>query len=188
MGRVSRELLRFPTAKTSVACLCNLGTANPSALADGVADVVLAARLQPKPRLALPRRAGGRGFSRAARELAGYYENAAAGAFRRLVVRDGVLVVMGQRLKPVAQDRFVPSAREWSSSFQRQLGRASGDAHHQGRPRPEIHRRVATPVGVNVASSRGRSPRTNWRRLDPRGPGRASDGGRANDPPSVLTP
>lgn len=41
------DLVRFPDAKTTVACLCNLGTANPSTLADRVADILLADRLQP---------------------------------------------------------------------------------------------------------------------------------------------
>lgn len=41
------DLVRFPEAKTAVACLCNLGTANPSALADRVADILLADRLKP---------------------------------------------------------------------------------------------------------------------------------------------
>lgn len=41
------DLVRFPEAKTTVACLCNLGTANPSALADRVADILLADRLGP---------------------------------------------------------------------------------------------------------------------------------------------
>ncbi len=36
------ELLRFPDQKFSVACLCNLGTVNPSALAQRVADAYLA--------------------------------------------------------------------------------------------------------------------------------------------------
>ena len=36
------ELVRFPDQKFSVACLCNLGTVNPSALAQRVADVYLA--------------------------------------------------------------------------------------------------------------------------------------------------
>lgn len=52
------ELSRFPTERTSVACLCNLGTLNPSSLADRVADVVLAGRLgearPPAPRAAPP--------------------------------------------------------------------------------------------------------------------------------------
>ncbi len=39
------ELSRFPTERTSVAALCNLGSLNPSRLADRVADVVLAGRL-----------------------------------------------------------------------------------------------------------------------------------------------
>ncbi|MBL8962194.1 MAG: serine hydrolase [Gemmatimonadetes bacterium] len=41
------ELLRFPEAKTSVATLCNLGTINPSALADAVAAIVLRDRMGP---------------------------------------------------------------------------------------------------------------------------------------------
>lgn len=41
------DLVRFPDAKTTVACLCNLGSANPSALADRVADILLADRLGP---------------------------------------------------------------------------------------------------------------------------------------------
>ncbi|MBK8249981.1 MAG: beta-lactamase family protein [Gemmatimonadetes bacterium] len=41
------ELLRFPEAKTAVATLCNLGTINPSALADAVAAIVLRDRLGP---------------------------------------------------------------------------------------------------------------------------------------------
>lgn len=39
------ELSRSPTERTSVACLCNPGSLNPSELADRVADVVLAGRL-----------------------------------------------------------------------------------------------------------------------------------------------
>lgn len=41
------QLLRFPQQHFSVACLCNLAEANPTALAYGVADVFLAAQLQP---------------------------------------------------------------------------------------------------------------------------------------------
>jgi CubicO group peptidase (beta-lactamase class C family) len=48
------ELSRFPTARTSVACLCNLGSLNPSVLADRVSDIVLAEllgeRRAPAPR------------------------------------------------------------------------------------------------------------------------------------------
>jgi len=41
------DLVRFPEARTTVSCLCNLGSANPSALADRVADILLADRLGP---------------------------------------------------------------------------------------------------------------------------------------------
>jgi hypothetical protein len=41
------ELLRFPGERTSFAVLCNLANANPSRLAERVADVVLASRLMP---------------------------------------------------------------------------------------------------------------------------------------------
>jgi hypothetical protein len=43
------ELLRFPEARTSVAVLCNLGSTNPSALADSVAAIVLRDRMGPAP-------------------------------------------------------------------------------------------------------------------------------------------
>jgi CubicO group peptidase (beta-lactamase class C family) len=46
------DLVRFPDTRTTVACLCNLGTANPSALADRAADIILAARLGPAVALA----------------------------------------------------------------------------------------------------------------------------------------
>jgi len=39
------ELSRFPSQRTTVASLCNLGSLNPSVLADRVADIVLAAHL-----------------------------------------------------------------------------------------------------------------------------------------------
>ena len=39
------DLVRFPETRTSIACLCNLGTANPSALADSVAAIVLRGRM-----------------------------------------------------------------------------------------------------------------------------------------------
>ena len=184
------ELLRFPTAKTSVACLCNLGTANPSALADGVADVVLAARLQPKPRLAPPEARPAAVVSAERLEsLAGFYENAAAGGFRRLVVRDGVLVAMGQRLKPVAQDRFVPSAPGVEFFFPPAAQGVPQEMHivRDGRG-PEIHRRVAAPPVANLAEFTGAfysdELEATWTLVVREGHLTASV---LNDPPSVLT-
>jgi CubicO group peptidase (beta-lactamase class C family) len=44
-GGYRAELLRFPTERVSVACLCNVARSNPTGLARRVADVVLADRL-----------------------------------------------------------------------------------------------------------------------------------------------
>ncbi|MBL8858224.1 MAG: beta-lactamase family protein [Planctomycetes bacterium] len=44
------EFLRFPAQHVSVVCLCNLGSMNPSALADRVAEVWLAAEMSHDPR------------------------------------------------------------------------------------------------------------------------------------------
>jgi hypothetical protein len=48
-GGYRAELLRFPEQHFSVACLCNLGTENPSNRAHRVADIYLASLLKPKP-------------------------------------------------------------------------------------------------------------------------------------------
>jgi CubicO group peptidase (beta-lactamase class C family) len=47
-GGYRAELLRFPGQHFSVACLCNLGSENPTKRARAVADVYLAALLKPK--------------------------------------------------------------------------------------------------------------------------------------------
>lgn len=47
-GGYRAELLRFPEQHWSVACLCNLGTANPSERADRVADIYLGSLMKPK--------------------------------------------------------------------------------------------------------------------------------------------
>jgi CubicO group peptidase (beta-lactamase class C family) len=47
-GGYRAELLRFPEQHFSVACLCNLGTENPSNRAHRVADIYLASSLKPK--------------------------------------------------------------------------------------------------------------------------------------------
>jgi hypothetical protein len=47
-GGYRAELLRFPKQHFSVACLCNLGSANPSNRAHRVADIYLASLMKPK--------------------------------------------------------------------------------------------------------------------------------------------
>jgi len=151
------ELLRFPTVRTSVACLCNLGSANPSALADNVADIVLAAQLQPKPRLASPDSRPPVAVSgERLEELAGYYENAATGAFRRVVVRNGALMAMGQQLTPVAPGVFVPQVPGVEFSFPPRAADGAQEMRivRDGRE-PEVHRRVTPPAAVNVTEYAG---------------------------------
>lgn len=48
-GGYRAELLRFPEQHFSVACLCNVGNANPSKRARQVADVYLASLMKPHP-------------------------------------------------------------------------------------------------------------------------------------------
>jgi CubicO group peptidase (beta-lactamase class C family) len=52
-GGYRAELLRFPEQHFSVACLCNLGSANPSKRAHQVADIYLASLMKPHPDKAL---------------------------------------------------------------------------------------------------------------------------------------
>jgi CubicO group peptidase (beta-lactamase class C family) len=99
------DLLRFPDQRTSIACLCNLGTSNPSQLAERVADVVLAAHLGPRgvraaPGIATP--ANGPTTSSAPApevslgaaelaRLAGSYHQEATGDTRTITLREGKL-------------------------------------------------------------------------------------------------
>jgi CubicO group peptidase (beta-lactamase class C family) len=108
------ELLRFPDQKTSVACLCNLGSTNPSRLANQVADVVLDQTLKPleNPKPSAVASAGSATITLSPAQLAaiaGVYRNTAqAGEYRRVFVREGKLFIAPGRaeLRPVALDRF----------------------------------------------------------------------------------
>lgn len=151
------ELLRFPTAKTSIACLCNLGSTNPGALADRVADIVLAAQLKPREGMASP-------DSRPAvtvplgrlEALAGFYENPAAGIFRRIAVKDGALVANGQPLKAVANDRFVPSAPGMEIDFPPPPpGAAQAMQIIRDGGEPEVYRHVEPPARPNLGDFAG---------------------------------
>ena len=108
------ELLRFPQARTSIACLCNLATANPGTLAEQVADVVLSDQLQPRsPKAAPSARQEVKVPAGQLAALAGIYEPVKQGAFRRIIVKDGNLYLgtgAGQPLKAVAPDRFLPAS------------------------------------------------------------------------------
>ncbi len=108
------ELLRFPDQKTSVACLCNLGSTNPSRLANQVADVVLENALKPlgAPTSAAASTAPKSIVTLSSAQLAtvaGVYRSTASPSeFRRVFVRDGKLLVApgGADMVPLAADRF----------------------------------------------------------------------------------
>ncbi|MDQ3698117.1 MAG: serine hydrolase [Gemmatimonadota bacterium] len=105
------DLLRFPDQRTSIACLCNVASADPNSLADRVAEVVLAGAYKTaSPVASAPRgRAGSSTASPSAPEmaaLAGAYRNPATEAVLRISVRDGKLIVeQGGGLELVALDR-----------------------------------------------------------------------------------
>jgi CubicO group peptidase (beta-lactamase class C family) len=104
------ELMRFPTAHTSVTCLCNLGSSNPTSLAERVANVVLKDRLSPERAVAAA--PGGNGNTTPAvalapaqlQRLAGAYRTT-TGATRTLTLVDGRLVAdIAGRTPLIARD------------------------------------------------------------------------------------
>ena len=108
------QLLRFPEQKFSVACLCNVGNANPTALAQKVAEVYLGDRMQPEPRSsqeAAPRDSRPRLSADQLRRFAGSYRDPASGMVLVLSVEQNKLTaeLQGRRfvLAPVAPDRFI---------------------------------------------------------------------------------
>jgi hypothetical protein len=114
------ELARFPDQKFSVACLCNLGATNPSALAMKVADVYLAEpikALELKKAKELETLSGG-GFRSAAviaeeklKEKAGIYRSLTNGELRRITLREARLRIdafsqLSAELKPLSETQF----------------------------------------------------------------------------------
>jgi CubicO group peptidase (beta-lactamase class C family) len=102
------ELLRFPNQKWSVACLCNRSDANPSDLADQVADVILAHQLEAKPAATT---ASGTDMVLTPGMLAalsGTWRSATTGDLRILEGREGRLYPLGggSPIKPISADRF----------------------------------------------------------------------------------
>ncbi len=107
------QLLRFPEQRLSVACLCNLGEANPSSLARQVAEVYLGAWMTaPEPKIAA-KEPGGRRLVLSPAELerlTGAYRDPAFGPMVVLSVHEQELVgKTGRRgftLVPIANARF----------------------------------------------------------------------------------
>jgi CubicO group peptidase (beta-lactamase class C family) len=129
LGGYRAQLTRFPDQRFSIACLCNLGSINPGRLANQVAEIYLADKLQPEIAAA---RAGSSEDAAARRNAAGASETAApptltpaqlaeyAGAYESeelkvtytLTVVDGKLYYQRRRaprtaLSPARKDVFV---------------------------------------------------------------------------------
>lgn len=94
------ELLRFPDERTSVIVLCNLGTADPEARANRVADAILSTRFtEPAPP---PPTASG-GDSRAVAAFAGTYWNADRMSVLQFVGHErGLALAAGGTPRPLA--------------------------------------------------------------------------------------
>ena len=114
------DLLRFPEQHFSVACLCNLGTINPSELTRQVADVYLEGKLKvegPKsdaPTLKLS--------ESQLSPKAGIYHNPDGDAIRRIIYKDGALrAARGDNsieLKALSETQFRPAGQQMTVRFE----------------------------------------------------------------------
>lgn len=156
------ELLRFPSEHTSIACLCNLGSSNPGRLAEGVADVVLRAKLEPQaPKTATSGRASAAPTVPEAllRTIEGIYEHAANGSFQRLVLTGGALRLRsasGPELAPAAPGRFLLPGGFVEIAFPE----AAADAPREMRmttegEKPEVYRRLPAFSAASLADYAG---------------------------------
>jgi len=81
------DFVRFPDQKLAVACACNDGSANPSALARKVAEVFLEAQMETPPSKKVGERSGPPLI--VSQSLEGVYWNEKDDAYRVFVVKDG---------------------------------------------------------------------------------------------------
>ena len=89
------QLLRFPQQKVSVACLCNLSSANPSRLAQQVAEVYLGGLMTPDAPKLSPKKGQEVKITVSAaelRRLAGSYWSLASGQIVEVSVRENRLI------------------------------------------------------------------------------------------------
>ena len=113
-GGYRAELLRFPDLHFSVACLCNVGNANPSRKAREVAEAYLTAQMKTKE--SAPAAAGAKlPVSVTPTQLqpfTGVYRDAAKGQIRRVTEKDGKLFIetFGTlvELRPKSATEFEP--------------------------------------------------------------------------------
>jgi CubicO group peptidase (beta-lactamase class C family) len=112
------DLVRFPDQKLSVACLCNLGTADPTRMALQVADLYLADDIENSQRpVAAAAETGTFDLTEAQRNaIAGFYRNPANGETGRISIRGAKLFFdkfgPASELIPHAVDQFSILPRE----------------------------------------------------------------------------
>jgi CubicO group peptidase (beta-lactamase class C family) len=125
-GGYRAQLMRFPDQHFSVACLCNLGSADPSRRASQVADVYLNSVMKPKTVKSAEeddeRKKEAGTISLTKDQLAAYagdYWSEEMGVSYRLAVRDGALKVVAvqdrigiPRANNFAKDEFRPTATD----------------------------------------------------------------------------
>jgi CubicO group peptidase (beta-lactamase class C family) len=125
-GGYRAQLLRFPKQHFSVACLCNVGNADPSRRAEEVADIYLGSRMKPKdPRKEDPdaaekeKKRGDVTLTTAELQLyTGDYWSDELGVTYRLGTRDGDI-----KLIAVLDPSGVPRTNNFSPSELRSAGR-----------------------------------------------------------------
>jgi CubicO group peptidase (beta-lactamase class C family) len=104
------DMIRFPEQHFTAAVLCNIGSANPSDLAQKVAVIYLGDKMQPEP--AKPEVKPVRLSEDQLKGKAGVYLNSDEDQIDRIVVNDGKLQLASEgerplrRLIPLAEDRF----------------------------------------------------------------------------------
>jgi hypothetical protein len=108
------ELIRFPEERLSVACLCNLGSSNPSGLATQVAEIYLSGRLKPENASSSPAPASPASPIRLSHQeltqKTGTFRDQATGALWKVTAADGKLVVDASvltfQLSPISKTQF----------------------------------------------------------------------------------
>ena len=95
------ELMRFPEQKFSVICLCNLGTSNPSRIANQIADIYLDGQFKPEPASATTA-----ALHVDPKPFVGFYRSPESHSVYELTASGDDLILFGQHLKALAPSRF----------------------------------------------------------------------------------
>jgi len=177
-GGYRAQLLRFPGQHFSVACLCNIGTADTTALARGVADAYLSAQMKTRePEKAAPQsggepsaHAGAESPTLTAEELAAYagdYWSEELRVTYRIAARDGGLVLtdligadlvshaegfVHRELRPAGSDEFQMTRPRWTFDFTRDAAhRVNGFRLDAGRTLGMAFIRIQRGPGLDSA-------------------------------------